>query len=347
MSNGGKGGGDGDAGSVTYFSYKPEFMTEVCAEARQLGGLTPSGHPEEESRLNLIVRRISTRLDSQMSSKGPDQVRWEITSLENRLTKLLERVERERKDAEQLELALIALEDDLAGEMHQQQRRPGLLTVALSGFFLAFLLGVALVPTLTPLLFHDDATGFPIPNASLYAFLSGLAIGIAVVVPSFYAAIYHVPSLLVRHGSLFAGMLMGFGASALRYFQVGGLNAAVVALTIFELGVVLFIEVVAEVLRGRFKDARSVASLGAKVDAKKRQVDLARIHVEEAENAAQTAERRVADLKAWQELMVTLKDTRVRETWLRNAEQEVLHAFEMGQASGQATGSAESDGARA
>ena len=137
-------------------------------------------------------------------------------------------------------------------------RAPTILVLSALGLLLAVLFAAVLVPTV-PLLvpeLRNDA-GEMIPGGLLFSFLIGLGVGITVVTPSFVVALYHVDQFIVRYGPAVFGMAVVTGVGLLRYFQVGELNAAVVGLVTIEAGVVAIVEVVAAVIRVRYRDGVS------------------------------------------------------------------------------------------
>jgi hypothetical protein len=162
-------------------------------------------------------------------------------------------------------------------------RAPTLLVLGVLGFLLAVLFAAVLVPTI-PLLVPElkNEAGEMIPGGLLFTFLIGLGIGITVVTPSFVVALYHVDQFIVRYGPAVFGMAVVTGVGLLRYFQVGELNAAVVGLVTIETGVVAIVEVIAAVIRARYRDGVS----GAR---EKQELALARRELEESEKSGKVA----------------------------------------------------------
>jgi hypothetical protein len=211
--------------------------------------------------MRAIEAEIEARLPATMDRSRLDRLREEVTERQRRRDDAASDVavaRREVQDAEQLV------------RPEGPSRAPSGVWMAIVGLVLAALFGAVLTPTI-PLLLPElrSVTGEVRPEAHLLGFLIGLGVGVAVVVPSFFAARYHARSLVARFGPAAAAMMVVLGIGLLRAFQVGEWNAAVMGLVVVEFGVVVFVEVVAAVIRARFREQVPRANAEAHLNRKR------------------------------------------------------------------------------
>lgn len=237
------------------------------------------------------------------------------------------------KEKREAQMRVIAAEQDCTNS-GGVTRAPTRIGIAVVGFLLAALFAAVLTPSL-PLVVPGlrDEAGALIPGAQLIAFSIGLGIGITMVWPSFYAALYYIDDFTVRHGSAIAGVLIVIGIGLIRRFQVGEWNAAVVGLVVIETAVVVFVEVISAIMRSRFRDSVSSTKAEQFLAQARRQLEEAT----EAEKKADASLEGRKELFEQEERRVGLIQALVdkRKYFLNKGNTRVQERFSIGYSTGE------------